>query len=101
MAHTSSSNHFPLPSALATPLCCHLPQGKGRGVVATKDIELGDLIACVSPAAVLHGPVDETPDVSLLMPQLLQMRPETLPWSVRAALQHLSDGSGKGLLDRG
>ncbi|KIY93160.1 hypothetical protein MNEG_14802, partial [Monoraphidium neglectum] len=66
---------------------------KGRGVAATAAIELGDLIACVRPAAVLHGPVDEAPDAPLLVPQLIALRPEAIPFGTHAALLHLTDGS--------
>jgi len=63
-------------------------------VVASSVIELGDLLACVRPAAVLHGAVDEAPDASLLVPQLMALRADALPWAARAALQHLTRGAG-------
>jgi hypothetical protein len=66
--------------------------GKGRGFVATEAAELGDLLACVRPAAVVHGPVDEQPGAELLMPQLIELRQGALPWAARAALEHLSGG---------
>lgn len=73
---------------------CVRNAGKGRSVTATADIELGDLIACARPAAVLHGPVDEAPDAPLLVPQLAALRPDALPWAARTALLHMSDGTG-------
>ena len=48
------------------------------------------------PAAVLHGPVDDQPDAALLMPQLMALRADALPWTARAALQHLSSGANGG-----
>jgi hypothetical protein len=72
-----------------------LSPGKGRGVVASESAALGDLLACVRPAAVVHGPVDEAPEAPLLVPQLMSLRADALPWAARAALLHLADGSGE------
>ena len=72
---------------------------KGRGVVATAPVELGDLLVWARPAAVLHGAVDDQPDAALLAPRLLDLDPSaaaspTLPPSARAALAHLDGGEG-------
>lgn len=64
---------------------------RGRGIIARHSFELGDLVMCVQPAAIVQGEADEQPDPEYLVPKLLAAARQP---KVLAALTHLYDGTG-------
>lgn len=64
---------------------------RGRGLITRHSFELGDLVMCVQPAAIVQGEADEQPDPEYLVPELLAAARQP---KVLAALTHLYDGTG-------
>ena len=51
--------------------CASGPAGKGRGVVATRDLAAGDLVMVCDPLAVLRGPDGQRPEAEALVDLVL------------------------------
>jgi hypothetical protein len=59
----------------ALPDVVHVSAGKGRGVVATKDLEPGDLLMVCPPLAVIRGQAGaDIPEPDELVEHILQVR---------------------------
>lgn len=67
--------------------CCSLPAGKGRGVVATRDVDPGELLLICSAAAVVTGPPGQQQSPRKLAAALAAANSST------AALAAVFDGS--------
>lgn len=57
-----------------------LPAGKGRGVVATRDIAIGEAVLCTPPAAIIHSKHQQRPFAELVVDKVIDEQLYTSRW---------------------
>lgn len=99
-AQRLSSSH---PLSLAFPLLHHIPtQGKGRGVVATRDFKAGEVVMATPPLALVTADIRQRPEGDLVVDTILERRLYGSKWfsvlydgsarSCKAALSYAPEG---------